>query len=325
MFSMGTAVAVSFGDEYRTFRRGVESMPNNNPQSQQQRSQESSSKLTDRIEKTAEQTTSAAIQRVRDAREQAASGLEHQRGQIADRIRRLGGVIRAGSETLSTDDPYAQGLLSSSGDRIEQLADYVENLTPGQLADDVQTFARQRPALFFGGTFLLGLGLGRFVKSSARVVSGATGGSQRSYETDYGGDRYSEESYTESDVGGSMANDESTSAQARKTASGHTSTSGTSGTTTGASYGSSGAGGTTLPYGVGSSSASTVTSGSSYGPGSGAQSGAAPGTAGVTKQDASGSKTNADTLRTQSGAPSNAPSSASTTPRETERGQGTKS
>jgi ElaB/YqjD/DUF883 family membrane-anchored ribosome-binding protein len=284
-------------------------MPNNNPQSQQQqRSQESSSKLTDRIEKTADQTTSAAIQRVRDAREQAASGLENQRAQVADRIRRLGGVIRAGSETLSTDDPYAQSLLSSSGDRIEQLADYVENLTPGQLADDVQRIARQRPALFFGGTFLLGLGLGRFVKSSARAVSGSTGGGQRSYETNYGGDRYSEESYAESDV--SDAGTE----QARRTATSQASTA----TSTGASYGSSGAGGTTLPYGVGSSAASTVTSGSSYGAGSGAQTGAAPGAAGSTK-------TSADTLRTQSGAPSAAPNSASTTPRETERGQGTKS
>jgi hypothetical protein len=290
-------------------------MPNNNPQqSQQQRSQEGSSKLTDRIEKTAEQTTNAAIQRVRDAREQAASGLEQQRAQVADRIRRLGGVIRAGSETLSTDDPYAQGLLSSSGDRIEQLADYVENLTPGQLAEDVQTFARQRPALFFGGTFLLGLGLGRFVKSSARAVSGATGG-QRTYETDYGGDRYSEESYAESDVGGSFAGEQTDATRRSST--------GQSSTTTGTSYGASGAGGTTLPYGVGSSSASTVTSGSSYGANSGAQSGAAPGAAGVTKQD--GNKSNADTLKTASGAPSSTQNSASTTPRETERGQGSKS
>jgi hypothetical protein len=35
------------------------------------------------------------------------------------------------------------------------------------MLDDVHSFARRRPALFIGGAFLVGLGIARFLKSTA--------------------------------------------------------------------------------------------------------------------------------------------------------------
>ena len=35
------------------------------------------------------------------------------------------------------------------------------------MLDDLNSFARRRPAVFIGGAFLVGLGLARFLKSSA--------------------------------------------------------------------------------------------------------------------------------------------------------------
>lgn len=298
-------------------------MPNNNPQQQtsssqqqqQQRSTEGSSKLSERLD----QTTSSAIQRVRDAREQATSNLEHQRAEVASRIRRLGGVLRAGSETLSTDDPYSQNLLTVAGERVEQIADYVENLSPSQLADDVQDFARRRPGLFFGGAFLLGLGLGRFAKSSTRAVSG--GGASNLYD-----EEYDDQTFAESDIGESYVGQQTASQQT------------TPRSNVGSTSPSYGSGGTTLPYGVGSSASGTVTTGSSYGPSSGVQSGptgasgptttpstTTPSTPGT--GSASASRVSTDTIRTQSGAPSsNATGNASSTnPQTIDRGQGAKS
>jgi ElaB/YqjD/DUF883 family membrane-anchored ribosome-binding protein len=167
-------------------------MPNNNPQSPPQPSARTagSSKIADRIEQTAEQTTkladklghtaeeqaSAAIQRLRDVGDQARSGLEEQRAQIAKRVRRVGEVLRSGSGLLESDDPFAANLLNIAVDRIGSVADYVEELSPGALSDDVQTLARRRPAIFYGGAFLVGLGLARFVKSTAAASSGGASG-----------------------------------------------------------------------------------------------------------------------------------------------------
>lgn len=162
-------------------------MPNNNPQSSQQSAatrSEGASKISDRIEQTAEQTsqlaerlghsleesTDAALSRVREARERARAGLEDQREQLTGRLRRFGDVLRNGGESLDVDDPFARNLLDGASERIERIAGYLGRVSPEELAEDVQTFARRQPGLFFGGAFLLGLGLGRFAKSS----SGAT-------------------------------------------------------------------------------------------------------------------------------------------------------
>jgi hypothetical protein len=153
-------------------------MPNNNPQqttAQQQiaRAAEGATKTAARLGESAEHVTSAAIEKVRQARDDAQSGIEQQRSEITGRIRRLGAVLRAGSETLGVDDPLAQQLFASAGERIEQVADYLGDITPGELANDVTSLARRRPGLFFGGSFILGLALGRFVKSSASAASGS--------------------------------------------------------------------------------------------------------------------------------------------------------
>jgi hypothetical protein len=151
---------------------GVDSMPNNNPQQttpQQQiaKAAEGANRAAERLEHSAEQVTSAAIEKVRQVREEAQSGIEHQREEIANRVRRVGGVLRSTGQTLGTDDPLSQQLFDAAGDRIERIAEYISSVTPGSLAGDVQSLARRQPGLFFGGSFILGLALGRFAKSSA--------------------------------------------------------------------------------------------------------------------------------------------------------------
>lgn len=147
-------------------------MPNNNPQQttpQQQiaKAAEGANRAAERLEQSAEQVTSAAIEKVRQVREEAQSGIEHQREEIANRVRRVGGVLRSTGQTLGTDDPLSQQLFEAAGDRVERIAEYISSVTPGSLAGDVQSLARRQPGLFFGGSFILGLALGRFAKSSA--------------------------------------------------------------------------------------------------------------------------------------------------------------
>jgi hypothetical protein len=157
-------------------------MPNNNPQSPPQPSGRAatSSKIAERIEQTADQTSkladklgqtaedqaSAAIQHLRDVGEQARAGIEQQRAQVASRVRRIGDALRSGSVALEREDELASNVLNMAVAQLDNVASYIDELSPRGLAGDIQSVARTRPGLFFGAAFLVGLGFGRFVKSS---------------------------------------------------------------------------------------------------------------------------------------------------------------
>ncbi len=129
-----------------------------------------STKLGSQAEKAAEQIASSALDRVQSARDRAESGLSAQRGQVTRRIRRVGDALRVSSDELRLDDEVVADYLEKAGDRVERIAAYVSSASPSDLARDVHRFASERPAWFFGGTFLLGLAAGRFLKSSAGDV-----------------------------------------------------------------------------------------------------------------------------------------------------------
>jgi hypothetical protein len=54
-----------------------------------------------------------------------------------------------------------------AGDQMRRFADEIRQRGVGEMLDDVHAFARRRPALFIGGAFLVGIGIARFLKSSA--------------------------------------------------------------------------------------------------------------------------------------------------------------
>jgi hypothetical protein len=128
------------------------------------------SKLAGQAEKAAEQLANSALERVQQAREKAESGLSEQRGLVTQRIRRVSDALRATSDELRLEDEVVADYLEQAGDRVERIASYVSSAKAADIAHDVQRFASERPAWFFGGTFLLGMAAGRFLKSSAATA-----------------------------------------------------------------------------------------------------------------------------------------------------------
>jgi hypothetical protein len=94
--------------------------------------------------------------RVDEQKNRAADGL----GGIADAIRNAGNELRGENEALAQ-------YVDMASDQMKRLADQIRRRGVADMMDDVQMFARRRPALFIGGAFLVGLGLARFLKSSA--------------------------------------------------------------------------------------------------------------------------------------------------------------
>ena len=94
--------------------------------------------------------------RVDEQKNRAADGL----GGIADVFRSAGNELRNENETLAS-------YVDMASDQMRRFADSIRQRGVADMLDDVHAFARRRPALFIGGAFLVGLGIARFLKSSA--------------------------------------------------------------------------------------------------------------------------------------------------------------
>jgi hypothetical protein len=111
----------------------------------------------------AERLKSSAHEQIEAAKERAETGREH----AAERIRRVGNALRGvASELREHDDAFVAKYADAVSDSIDRVATYVGELEPASLAGDATRFARNKPAWFFGGAFLVGLAAGRFFKSS---------------------------------------------------------------------------------------------------------------------------------------------------------------
>jgi len=94
--------------------------------------------------------------RVDEQKNRAADGL----GGIADVFRSAGNELRNENETLAS-------YVDTASDQLKRFADNIRQRGVADMLDDVHAFARQRPALFIGGAFLIGLGIARFLKASS--------------------------------------------------------------------------------------------------------------------------------------------------------------
>ncbi len=128
---------------------------------------EGSASLAERSEKAADQVAGSAIEQVRAVQ----SGLSQQRGQLAQRVRRVGDAMRESGAKMGSDDETASEFFRFASRHIEDIASYVDQNDLSAIASDAREFVRKRPAVFFGGAFLLGLAAGRFLKASGGAAS----------------------------------------------------------------------------------------------------------------------------------------------------------
>ncbi len=88
---------------------------------------------------------------------------------ISDGFSAVARAMGRASNQLSEED---QGGLAKQVQRYigkaESAGQYVREVSPRQLKDDFDRFARERPAVVLGGAFILGLVAARFLKASDR-------------------------------------------------------------------------------------------------------------------------------------------------------------
>jgi hypothetical protein len=95
------------------------------------------------------------------------SRVDEQKNRAADGLGGIANVIRNAGNELRTENEALASYVDSASDQLRRFADQIREKGVADMLDDVHSFARRRPVLFVGGAFLVGLGIARFLKSSA--------------------------------------------------------------------------------------------------------------------------------------------------------------
>jgi hypothetical protein len=116
-----------------------------------------------------DQIKSAAESAVRNAQETGQSLINNQKENLADRFSEYAKAIETISEKLrSGDDNLLAAPAEKAADSLNRISDYLREKQPTELLDDLESLARRKPELVFGGLFVVGFAAARFFKASRR-------------------------------------------------------------------------------------------------------------------------------------------------------------
>lgn len=129
---------------------------------------ETAGQVADQAQQVARQVTDQTRQQVSaqvtTQKDRAADGLSH----VAQALRQTGQQLREQDQAGITQ------YIDRAASQVEQFSNYLQRSDMGQLVDDVEHFARRRPALFLGGVFALGMLGARFLKSSRQQLNASS-------------------------------------------------------------------------------------------------------------------------------------------------------
>src|SRR5271168_3580864 len=118
---------------------------------------------------------SAAMDKVASDAKSLASEVQDKASETLDRERQnIGGAItdfasavrHAGDELAEKDQSVAGRVVKQAADGLEHLSHTLSDKRPNELIDAARDFGRRNPVAFAAGAVLLGITLGRLVRSS---------------------------------------------------------------------------------------------------------------------------------------------------------------
>lgn len=99
------------------------------------------------------------------------SKVDEQKNRAADGLGGIADVFRNASSELRMENETVAQYVEMASDQLRRFADNIRQRGVADMLDDVSGFARQRPTMFIGGAFLVGIGVARFLKASAERES----------------------------------------------------------------------------------------------------------------------------------------------------------
>jgi len=128
----------------------------------------------------------------RQLQDQARNGQQKAGEGLAGIAQQLRTMVEGGGETPSGP---AADLVRQAGDKLEELATWVQQREPGDLVEEVRAFARRKPGVFLLGAAVAGVVAGRLTTGvvAAHKDSGSSTGGQQLSGT---GSPYASQSYS---------------------------------------------------------------------------------------------------------------------------------
>lgn len=143
--------------------------PATNPDQPRVDGEGSSQPVRDTEQSTAGTVRDSAGQVAEQGRERITSQLGEQKMRISQGLGSASEAIRTASQQLYEQDQSSIARYVDQGaEQLDQMARYLQDRDVNDLIGDAESFARERPAIFLGGAFGLGLLAARFVKSSGQ-------------------------------------------------------------------------------------------------------------------------------------------------------------
>ncbi|HWF01728.1 MAG TPA: hypothetical protein VG248_18160 [Caulobacteraceae bacterium] len=101
------------------------------------------------------------------AQHKAQEAIEEHKQTATDTLSDFASAIRkAGDDLAQNDQSMAGRVVRQAADSVEQLSRSLSQKKPSELLDAARDFGRRNPLAFAGGAVLLGIALGRFIRSS---------------------------------------------------------------------------------------------------------------------------------------------------------------
>ena len=129
----------------------------------------------------AKEVTAEARKQAKDLLDQ---GLEQVRGQASDGQHRAAGQLSSLADELremsdkADQSEMAGDLVRQVADKAQSVATWLEDREPGDVLDEVRSFARRRPGMFLIGAAVAGVVAGRLTKGAVAAQSDSSNGSQ---------------------------------------------------------------------------------------------------------------------------------------------------
>lgn len=103
---------------------------------------------------------------------QVRSQMEEKKGKAAESLNNLHGTVGDFSQTFRQNNmPQLAEYTDNLNGQIDKAADYLKNTDTDTMVQDASKFARDNAPIFLAGAFILGIAVGRFLRSSNKGVA----------------------------------------------------------------------------------------------------------------------------------------------------------
>lgn len=116
-----------------------------------------------------DQIKTAAQSATLQAQEAGGNFVDEQKENLAQKVDQYSQALRVASERLRSDEGnMLADPAQKAADRLERMSGYLREKQIPDVLDDLESYARRKPEVVFGGLFVVGLAAARFFKASRK-------------------------------------------------------------------------------------------------------------------------------------------------------------